>query len=220
MVSLHKTVTTFQPSAVVIDPVTNLNSVGDEDQVHAMLTRLIDFLKGRQITAIFTSLTQGRSAVEQSEVKISSLVDTWLLLRMLESSHERNRVLYVLKSRGMPHSNQMREFQLSDQGIELVDVYLGPGQVLTGAARVQQEARDQVQALAEQQAFDRRQRELHQQLATAEVQIAEWQSKLTEIKDELKMTSAQARSRREAARREHTELAVVRHADAARRIRK
>ena len=133
-----------------MDPITNLTSVGRRrDEIKAMLTRVIDFLKSEGITTIFTSLTSGGSALEQSEVGISSLMDTWLLLRMVESASERNRMLYVLKSRGMAHSNQMREFVLSDDGIELVDVYTGPGTVYTGSARLVQEAQDAAEALAD-----------------------------------------------------------------------
>ena len=99
-----------------------------------MLSRLIDFFKAHQITAFFTSLTEGGSALEQSEVGISSLMDTWILLRHIESNGERNRGIWVLKSRGMAHSNQIREFVFTDHGIELVDVYLGSAGVLTGTA--------------------------------------------------------------------------------------
>ena len=101
LVTMHKLVTEFQPEAVVMDPITNLAAVGDDAEIKAMLTRLIDFLKSQGITALFTSLTAGGSALEQTEVGVSSLMDTWLLLRMVESASERNRVLYVLKSRGM-----------------------------------------------------------------------------------------------------------------------
>ena len=98
-----------------------------------MLMRLIDFLKAQQITALFTSLTHGGDALEQSQAGISSLIDTWLLLRDIELGGERNRGMYVLKSRGMAHSNQIREFLLTDHGIELKDVYVGPEGVLTGS---------------------------------------------------------------------------------------
>jgi len=116
------------------------------------LTRLIDYLKGSGITAVFTSLTGAADAPEQSEVGISSLMDTWLLVRMVESDGERNRLLYILKSRGMAHSNQVREFRLSDSGIELVDPYTGPGRVRTGSARKKQEARDRARAAGRRKA--------------------------------------------------------------------
>jgi len=103
---------------------------------------LVDFLKTQQITCMFTSLTRGGAALEHSEVGISSLIDTWLLLRDFESGGERNRGLHVLKSRGMAHSNQVREFLLTDHGVELRDVYVGAAGVLTGSARLTQEAQE------------------------------------------------------------------------------
>ena len=116
-------------------------------EVKPTLMRLIDFLKQQQITTLFTSLTAGGGATpEDSQVGVSSLMDTWLLLRNVEFNGERNRTIYVLKSRGMAHSNQVREFVLSDKGIDLVDVYLGADRVLTGTARVAQEAQERAAA--------------------------------------------------------------------------
>ena len=133
---LHRMIKQFKPRVFIMDPVTNFISEGNQLEVKAMLTRLIDFLKLNQITAMFTSLTSGaNSTLEQTNIGISSLMDTWLLLRDTEINGERNRTLYVLKSRGMAHSNQIREFLLTSHGIELVDVYLGPEGVLTGTAR-------------------------------------------------------------------------------------
>src|SRR5579862_2603163 len=125
-----------------------------------MLLRLVDHLKLSGITAVFTSLTHGGDALEQTEVAVSSLVDTWLLLRDLERDGERDRGLYVLKSRGMSHSNQIREFKLTSQGIELRDVYLGAGGFLTGSARLAQEVKDQAHALRLQQDSQRKKRAL------------------------------------------------------------
>ena len=111
----------MQPRAVVIDPISNF-IVGGQDRtsVKAMLMRLIDFFKSEQITALFTNLTSGGGPEEQTEIGVSSLMDTWLLLRDIELDGERNRCMYVLKSRGMAHSNQMREFLLTDHGVESV----------------------------------------------------------------------------------------------------
>jgi len=167
----HKLTKGFAPAVVVMDPVTNMMAIGDASQVKAMLTRLIDFLKNLGITAIFTSLTGGGDAFEQSEVGISSLMDTWLLLRMVESQSERNRILYILKSRGMSHSNQMREFVLSDAGISLVDVYVGPGAVFTGTARLNQEALDKAAAVAARGEAARRKRLVEEEVAAAKAQI-------------------------------------------------
>src|SRR5205085_565588 len=120
---------------------------GNPHEVHSMLLRLIDFLKSHQITTLLTSLTAGGHALEATDIGLSSLMDTWLLLRDIELNGERNLGLYVLKSRGMPHSNQIREFLLSDNGIKLVNVYVGAGGVLTGSARKAQEAQEAAAAL-------------------------------------------------------------------------
>lgn len=130
----------FDPATVVVDPVTNLIQVGTASDVRATLVRLVDHLKGRNITAIFTSLTSGGAVAEKTDVGISSLADTWMILKNLETGGERNRVITILKSRGMAHSNQVREFQLTSKGIDLVDVYAGPEGVLTGSARIFREA--------------------------------------------------------------------------------
>jgi circadian clock protein KaiC len=178
-----------------------------------MLTRLIDFLKNQNVTAIFTSLTAGGSAYEQSEVGISSLMDSWLLLRIIESASERNRLLYVLKSRGMAHSNQMREYVLTDSGIKLVDVYTGSGSVYTGSARLVQEAKDMAESLALQQAAARKQRELEVELATLAVQ-AEATAKRREIlRGDLELAKEVDRLQRQAALAEQKGLAKARQAD-------
>lgn len=142
LVALHKTVRDFDPAVVIVDPITNLISVGDTLETRAMLTRLIDFLKQRGVTALLTSLTAGGREAEQSEVGISSLIDTWLMLEIARSGGERNRTLDVIKSRGMPHSNQTSEYVIDDSGMRLVDTYVGSGGVLTGSARVAKEADD------------------------------------------------------------------------------
>jgi circadian clock protein KaiC len=213
LVTMHALVTTFQPEAVVMDPVTNLTSAGDTEEIKAMLTRMIDFLKNEHITTIFTSLTSGGSAYEQSEVGISSLMDTWLLLRMVESANERNRILYVLKSRGMAHSNQMREFILSDDGIKLLDVYTGSGVVYTGSARLLQESRDAAQALAEEQAAQQHRRELEQESLTLEAQIRATRLKHEGVKAQLRSGRAQEKARLTLAKRDRAAMATVRKAD-------
>ncbi len=135
LVELHNLVEKYNPRALVIDPISNLVSVGNKIDTSIMLTRVVDFLKHRQITTVFTSLTNVDLAPEQSEAGISSLMDTWLLLRMVEDDNERNRVMYILKSRGMAHSNRMNEFVLSDSGIEIVDMNSGSARVKTAPGR-------------------------------------------------------------------------------------
>jgi len=122
LVSIHKMVRDFAPDAVILDPVTNLTAMGSPGEVNAMLVRLIDYLKNEGITALFTGLTTAsQSSLEANEVGISSLIDTWLVVRDIEFNGERNRGLYVIKSRGMAHSNQIREFLITGAGIDLLD---------------------------------------------------------------------------------------------------
>ncbi|MBP1674947.1 MAG: KaiC 1 [Bacteroidetes bacterium] len=136
----HKAVNAFKPDVVILDPI-NTFVIGDkENEVKTMLMRIVDFLKLNQITALFTSLTSSEGALESSDAGISSLIDTWLLLRDIELNGERNRGMYVLKSRGMANSNQIREFILTDHGVELREAYIGASGVLTGSARIAQEA--------------------------------------------------------------------------------
>ncbi len=166
-----KEVAAFDPQAVVVDPLSSFMKVGNENDVQRMLLRLVDALKVKGITSFFTSLTPGSGAQEQTEVAISSLIDTWLLVRDMEVGGERNRGLYVLKSRGMAHSNQIREFSLSGQGIELRDAYVGPAGVLTGSARLSQEAQERSSQLRRDQEILRKQAELANKRGAMEAQI-------------------------------------------------
>jgi len=156
----HNCVSTFKPSVVVVDTITNLLMVSTLGEVRSMLTRMVDFLKTQQITAVFTSLTAGGGPLEANEADVSSLMDTWLLLKTIEVGGEMNRALYVLKSRGMAHSNQIREFLLTNEGLRLLDVYLGSEGVLTGAARVSQEGREKAAGTSRRQQQETRGREL------------------------------------------------------------
>jgi circadian clock protein KaiC len=137
-----------------------------------MVTRLIDMFKSRQVTAMFTSLTSGDSAPELSEVGVSSQMDSWLLLRNLEANGERNRGLYVLKSRGMAHSNQIREFVLTSHGVHLLDGYVGPAGLLTGSARIAQEARERAEAVERKQRLESTNLEMERKRDRLEAQIA------------------------------------------------
>jgi len=168
----HKAISRFQPRVVVVDPVTNLIVVGAQHEVRSMLTRLIDFLKARKITGIFTSFTAAGVPPDASELAVSSLMDTWLLLQSIEVGGERNRRLYVLKSRGMGHSNQIREFVLTNHGLQLPDVYLGPEGALTGSARLSQEVREKATDTARRQALESRRRELRRNRQIFEARMA------------------------------------------------
>jgi circadian clock protein KaiC len=171
LASIHKLVREFQPRVVIMDPVGSMVAAGTRRDATVMLTRLIDFLKIQEITALLTDLTSGDQALEKTDVDISSLVDTWLLLRDLELGGERNRVMYVLKSRGMAHSNQMREFLLTNRGVELQDVYIGAEGVLTGSARQAQEAKEKTAALLRQQEVEGKQRERERKREALEARI-------------------------------------------------
>ena len=157
---VHNFIARFQPQVVVMDPLTNLTVVGNQSEVRSMLTRLVDFLKTAGITAMFADLTAGGIVREATGVDVSSLMDTWLLLETIEVGGERNRVLYVQKSRGMEHSNQIREFQLTDHGLQLLNAYLGPEGVLTGSARLSQEVREKATDTVRLQELERVRRDL------------------------------------------------------------
>jgi len=213
LVAIHDLVQNLKPRIVVLDPLSNLMAVGDRGEVKSMLTRLIDFFKSRQITTFFTSLTEGGSPVEQSEVGVSSLMDTWLLMRNLEQGGERNRGLSVLKSRGMGHSNQIREFRLSRKGIELLDVYVGGGAVLTGASRVAQEALDRAEAKVRRQQAARLKRAIDRKAQAVESQIAVLRAGLEAELEELKQGLEEEELRSRASGFDRQEMAAARMAD-------
>jgi circadian clock protein KaiC len=152
--------------------------------------RLVDFLKEQHITALMTTLTTGLDSQEQTEVNISSLVDAWLLLRDIESGGERNRGLYILKARGVAHSNQIREFLLTDHGIDLREVYLGDAGLLTGSARVTQEAKDAAGAMSARQEIERKQLLLARKRKALDAQVAALQLELeTEEQESLQLVA-------------------------------
>jgi len=169
---MFKEIAAFQPHVVIVDPITSLMDAGIDYETKGMVTRLIDYLKGGQVTSFFTSLTEGGHALQQSEAAMSSLMDSWLLLQDFEGNGERNRVLYVLKARGMAHSNQIREFLISDHGIDVVDAYIGASGVLTGSARVAQGALEKAAVLASQQEAAQLKREVERKRAALERQIS------------------------------------------------
>jgi circadian clock protein KaiC len=213
LATLHKLVDEFQPRTVVVDPISNFLIAGAHSEAEAMLMRLIDLLKARQITAFFTSLTHGDDAREQSQVGISSLIDTWLLLRDIELGGERNRGMYVLKSRGMAHSNQIREFLLTNHGVELKDVYVGPEGVLTGSLRLAQEAREQAAALTRQQEIERRQREVERKRLALEAQTAALRGQFEAEEEELKLLIAQEETAADRVQQSRDDMALSRKAD-------
>jgi circadian clock protein KaiC len=184
LVSIHKLVDRVQPSSIVIDPVSNFASGDTSRQTQSMVLRLVDFLKSRDITALLINLTEHGAALEHTEVNISSLIDTWLLLRDIELAGERNKALYILKSRGMAHSNQIREFVITPAGIDLIEVYTGPEGVLTGSMRVAQEARERALERANRAEAERRTRDVARQRAALEAQIAALNADLSALSEE------------------------------------
>jgi circadian clock protein KaiC len=167
-----KAVSEFNPQVVIIDPISGLDTTGTALEIKAALMRLLDFLKLKGITVMLTDLTLGGGVLEATDATIPSLVDTWLMLRDLETNGERNRGLHVLKSRGMGHSNQVREFMVTSTGIQLNDVYIGPGGMLTGSARVQQEGRERADRVTIDEEAERQQLALECKRAALEAQIA------------------------------------------------
>jgi circadian clock protein KaiC len=166
-----KLINKFNPGVVVLDPINAFVMGENQTEVKTMLLRLVDYLKMKKITAFCTSLTSAAESMESTDMYISSLIDTWLLLRDIEIGGERNRGLYVLKSRGMAHSNQIREFRLTNHGIELLDVYVGADGVLTGSARLSREAKDEAEQLMRKQEIGRNQFGLERKREAMEAQI-------------------------------------------------
>src|ERR1051326_8222922 len=214
LATMFKEIASFKPHVVIVDPITSLMDAGTDSECKGMVTRLIDYLKAGQVTSLFTSLTQGGHVLQQSEAAMSSLMDAWLLLQDFEGNGERNRVLYVLKARGMAHSNQVREFLISNRGIDLVDAYIGPSGVLTGSARAAKEALEKASVLAIQQEAGRRKREVQRKRATLAQQIAALRSEYETEEAELRRMDEQVGTRMHVLTAERTELARLRQADA------
>jgi circadian clock protein KaiC len=185
LLSMQFMIDDFRPTTVVVDPVTNLSQVGSLRDVRLMLSRLVDYLKARNITILFTSLTQGGTDAELTDVGISSLADSWLKLQNLEAGGERNRGISILKSRGMAHSNQVREFLLTDQGIDLVDTYTGPEGVPAGSARVAREADERAQEAALRLEIERLEEDRKKRRALLEEQITRLRSEFESAEKEL-----------------------------------
>lgn len=176
LTTMHKVIDNFKPSVVIVDPLNSFVSGDNELEAKSLSMRLIDYLKMNQITAFFTSLTSGGTDLEHTDIFISSLIDTWLLLRDIEIGGERNRGIYILKSRGMAHSNQIREFMLTDNGIKLREVYIGMEGVLTGSARLAQESREKASLLLRQQEIENKRLGLERKRKVMEARIASLQA--------------------------------------------
>ena len=216
LISIFRAVQEAKPSVVIIDPLSNLSTIGTHGEVMATLLRLIDYLKAQQITTLFTSLVANGEAENETHLGVSSLMDTWISLRNLEINGERNRGLYVLKSRGMSHSNQIREFLLSSEGVRLVDVYLGPSGVMTGTARLNQEARERDAITARREEAEGLQRLLDRKRTSLEAQIAALRAELEAEEEEVRRRVCQESQRDRALEADRDAVAALRGGDAAR----
>lgn len=185
LVDIHKKIVDFKPHVIVIDPITNLATIGSLSEVKSMLIRLIDHLQKSKISVMFTALNYSSDLATQADEGISSLVDAWITVRDLESNGERNRGLYIMKSRGMKHSNQVREFVITNSGLQLVDVFLGPSGVLIGSAREEQQLEEAAGIELRSYAGTRRDREIQRKRTVLDAKIASLNEEFESVKDEL-----------------------------------
>jgi circadian clock protein KaiC len=211
LVAIHKRLEQFKPSVIVLDPITNLVTIGTVSEVKSMLIRLIDFLQKNQISVLFTALTTNTAVTEQADEGVSSLVDAWITVRDLESNGERNRGLYIMKARGMKHSNQVREFLITDEGLRLVDVFLGPSGVLIGSAREQQQLEEVTGLELKNYAGTRRDREIQRKETVLEAKIASLKEEFESVKDELTRTHQEEQLRKTILEKNRKELTDKRY---------
>ncbi len=212
LATMHKIINDYKPKTIIVDPISNLMTSGTVNEVKSMLVRLIDFIKVNQITALFTDLSTADFS-ESTEVGVSSLMDTWILLKTLENNGERNRGIYVLKARGMRHSNQIREFIITSKGINLIDAYSGADGVLTGTARVAQEALDNASQILRNQETERKHRESKRKKLSFEAEFALLKSKYETEEDELNRAIEQETVGEAALLRERRKIAGLRSSD-------
>jgi len=213
LVTIHNLIADFKPRIVIVDPVSNLTAVGSSVEVKSVLTRLFDYLMSAHITTLLTDLVHFGNNLESTNEEISSLIDTWILLRDIELNGERNRGLYILKSRGMAHSNQIREVLLSNRGIELVDVYLGAGGVLTGSARATQHAKEKAEAMDNKHEADRIMREHERKRKVLEAKIEALRAEFDTESEELRFIAADRKKRQIGLTADRAEMARLRKAD-------
>lgn len=211
LVAIHKLVSDFKPRVIVLDPITNLVTVGSMSDVKSMLIRLIDFLQAEQITVLFTALTRNTVIDEQADEGVASLVDAWLQVRDIEWNGERNRSLYVMKSRGMKHSNQVREFIITDDGVDLVDVYLGAAGVLTGSARESQQLELAAGIALRDHALGRKDREIERKRAVLEAKITSLKEEFESVQEDLNKSYIEEELRKDILEKNREQLTRSRH---------
>ena len=212
-----KLIDEFKPRVIAVDPISNLYPIGDDVQVRSMMMRLIDYAKSLQITGLFTNLSNDSASeafsLEPTKIAVSSLMDAWLILKNIEGNGERNRVFSIIKSRGMAHSNQLREFVISDKGIELLDLYKGSEGVLFGSARMAQQSREVSDRLIRNEEIERKQRELNSKKLVMENEIALLRAKFAREEDEMKTVIGQDVYREKAVATAMKEISVQRKTD-------
>lgn len=210
LVTFHKVIEEFQPQVFIVDPISNLINAGTASEVKSILTRLIDYLKMKEISAFLTDLTHFGGSLEHTSEEVSSLIDTWLLLRDIEHNGERNRGLYILKSRGMAHSNQIQEFLLTNQGTDLIDIYTGSGEILTGSARAVQKAEEKASELACRREMERRLRVQERKRESLEAKIAALRAEFDAESGELHLMVEEERQKQAVLAENRLEMAHLR----------
>lgn len=213
LLNIKKWTQEFRPKVVVVDPITNLGSLGTGREITAMLSRLVDSFKSEGISAMFTSLTRGEDSLDTSSANVSSLMDTWIILKDVESSGESNRIISLVKSRGMQHSNQVREFIITDEGINLLDVYFGMAGVLTGSARMVQEAEERANAIVREQEMERKRLEVDRKRKAVKAQAEVLELELEADEAEAMKVVRQEETRARELERMQKEMSSVRQAD-------
>lgn len=219
LVAIYKLIKKFKPEVVILDPITNLVTVGSVSEVKSMLIRLIDFLQDEQITVLFTALTLNTIVSEQTDEGVSSLVDAWLLVRDIEFNGERNRGMYIMKSRGMKHSNQVREFVITDKGLDLVEVYLGPDGILTGSAREAQAIKEETGVALHDYAITAKDREVNRKRKVLEAKISSLQTEFESVEEELNKIYLQEELKKEVMEKTRQEITRIRKGEIADRSR-
>ena len=210
LVAIYKLIKNFKPEVVILDPITNLITVGSVSEVKSMLVRLIDFLQEEQVTVMFTALTLNNIVNEQTDEGVSSLVDAWLLVRDIEFNGERNRGMYIMKSRGMKHSNQIREFIITDNGLDLVEVYVGPEGILTGSAREAEKIKEETGVALQDYAIIAKDREVSRKRKVLEAKISSLQTEFESVEEELNKIYLQEELKKQVMEKTRQEITRIR----------
>ena len=210
LVTFHRVIEEFKPEVFIVDPISNLVNAGTATEVKSILTRLIDYLKMKKISTFLTDLTHFTGSLEHTSEEISSLIDTWILLRDIEVNGERNRGLYILKSRGMSHSNQIQEFLLTNRGIDLIDIYTGSGEVLTGSARAAREAGERASEMTDRRDAERRLRDQERKRNALEAKIAALRAEFDVETEEVHLMAEEEQKRQAVLAEDRLEMATLR----------